>query len=263
MSDEDIARDAVVGTSLWVLPGLDGTTRLLTDFLDTARAAGFAQAQAVAYPPDRPLDYDALEALARTALPRSEPFVLLGESFSGPIALSIAADPPPNLRALVLSTTFARAPVPWLGPCAPWLAPLTAIAPVRALPTSALSFALLGRWRTPALERALRTALRTVAPAALRARARATLRVDRSESLARIAVPTLVLHANHDRLLRATASRQLHDGIADATLVRIDGPHLLLQTRGAVCAERIARFVRQVVAGIGAGDRSDISVSDG
>ena len=98
-------------TALVVLPGLDGTAQLLTGFADAARAAGFARVEAVAYPTDRTLGYRDLETLARDALPRDEAFVLLGESFSGPVAIAIAADPPPNLRGLVLSTTFARAPV--------------------------------------------------------------------------------------------------------------------------------------------------------
>ena len=89
-----------------VLPGLDGTTVLLAPFLAALQGRG-VPASAVGYPGDRPLDYDALEPLVRAQLPRT-PFVLLGESFSGPLAIRIAADPPPGLRGLVLSTTFAR-----------------------------------------------------------------------------------------------------------------------------------------------------------
>ncbi len=92
--------------ALRILPGLDGTTRMLDGFVAQAHAAGFDDAAAIGYPHDRVLDADGLEAFAREQLPGDRPFVLLGESFSGPIALRIAADPPPMLRALVLSTTF-------------------------------------------------------------------------------------------------------------------------------------------------------------
>ena len=230
----------------WVLlPGLDGTTRLLAPFLDAARAAGFA-ADAVAYPPDRTLSYADLEAFARERLPRDTPFVLFGESFSGPVAIAIAADPPPNLRALVLSTTFARAPVPALSP----FAPLARFAPVRALPMAALSLALLGRWSTPTLRRDLRAALDTVAPVVLRARAAAALRIDVSARLPRIAVPTLILRANRDRLLHGGATRRLVDGIAGARELAVDGPHLLLQTRGAYCAGVVADFMAETAPGM-------------
>lgn len=188
-------------TALYILPGLDGTTRMLHDFIAAARPS-FAAVQAIAYPTDTVLGYRELEAHARAALPRDTPFVLLGESFSGPIAISIAADPPPNLIGLVLSTTFARAPVPMLGP----FAALTRFAPTRALPTAVLSAVLLGRWSTPELRQTLRAALDEVAPAVQRSRAAAAMRIDVSDRLAHIAVPTLSLKANHDRLLRAGAS---------------------------------------------------------
>ncbi len=226
-------------TDLYILPGLDGTTRMLDSFVAAARAVDFGDVHAIGYPPDQPLGYAELETFARTALPRQAPFVLLGESFSGPVAISIAADPPPNLVGLVLSTTFARAPVPLLAP----FAALTRFAPTRAVPTALLSAVLLGRWSTPELRRTLRAALHEVAPAVQRTRAAAAMRVDVSDRLARIAVPTLTLKANHDRLLRAGAGRQLLAGIANARQVALDGPHLLLQTRTGPCVEEIANFM--------------------
>ena len=231
-------------TDLYILPGLDGTTRMLDTFIAAARLAGFGGVHAIAYPPNQPLGYAELETFVRAALPRHAPFVLLGESFSGPVAISIAADPPPNLVGLVLSTTFARAPVPLLAP----FAPLTRFAPTRALPTAVLSAVLLGRWSTPVLRRTLRAALDEVAPPVQRARAAAAMRIDVSDRLARIAVPTLVLKANHDRLLRAGAGRQLLTGIANARQIALDGPHLLLQTRTDRCVEAVAHFAESLRA---------------
>lgn len=232
-------------TDLYILPGLDGTTRMLDAFVTAVRTAGFGDVHAIGYPPDRPLGYAELEIFARAALPRHAPFVLLGESFSGPVAISIAADPPPNLVGLVLSTTFARAPVPLLAP----FAPLTRFVPTRALPMAVLSAVLLGRWSTPELRRTLRAALDEVAPAVQRARAAAAMRIDVSERLARIAVPTLVLKANHDRLLRTGAGRQLLAVIPNVRQVALDGPHLLLQTRTDHCVEAVARFAESIDAG--------------
>lgn len=229
-------------TGLCILPGLDGTTRMLHGFITAVRPS-FASVDAVAYPTNVTLGYRELETIARDSLPQRSPFVLLGESFSGPIAISIAADPPPNLIGLVLSTTFARAPVPLLAP----FAALTRLAPVRTLPAAVLSAVLLGRWSTPELRRELRKALGGVAPDVLRARAAAAMRIDVSDRLVRITVPTLSLTSNHDRLLRAGAGRQLIDTIADIRPVALDGPHLLLQTRSDRCAGEIARFAAMLV----------------
>lgn len=225
--------------ALRILPGLDGTTRMLDGFIAQARAAGFDDAAAIGYPHDRVLDADGLEAFARGRLPDDKPFLLLGESFSGPIALRIAADPPPGLRALVLSTTFATTPVPLLSP----FAPLTRIAPVLA-PMPLLSWLLLGRWRTPSLDTALRQALDEVVPTVLRSRAALALRIDARDALPRIRVPTLYLRATHDRLMHPSAGEAILRRIADVGLQTFDGPHLLLQTRGEACAKAIAAFAR-------------------
>ena len=121
-------------TALVVLPGLDGTARMLSVFADAARPH-FSSVQVIAYPRHKPLGYRALEELVRAQLPTEGAFVLLGESFSGPIAMSIAGNPPAGLVGLVLSTTFSKAPIPLLTP----LASFAAIAPVRRLPTALLS----------------------------------------------------------------------------------------------------------------------------
>jgi pimeloyl-[acyl-carrier protein] methyl ester esterase len=222
---------------LIVLPGLDGTARLLAPFLDAVKP-NFASASAIVYPHDTPMDYAALEVFARERLPNDAPFVLLGESFSGPIAIAIAADPPPNLVGFVLSTTFARAPVPLVSS----FAPLTRFAPVRSLPVAALSLVLLGRWSTPALRRNLRAALDDVAPDVLRARAACAMRANVAAKLVHINVPTLCLRARSDRLLRPRAGRELLAGIRDTRECLLDGPHLLLQTRTEACARIVVAF---------------------
>jgi pimeloyl-[acyl-carrier protein] methyl ester esterase len=62
----------------------------------------------VAYPVDRPLGYVELEGLVRAALPTGRPYVMLGESFSGPIAIRVAADAPAGMVGVVLCVTFAK-----------------------------------------------------------------------------------------------------------------------------------------------------------
>ncbi len=223
--------------SLILLPGLDGTTRLLDTFIDAVRPS-FASVDAIAYPHDIQMDYAALETYARARLPKGSPFVLLGESFSGPVAIAIAADPPTNLVGLVLSTTFARAPVAWLS----IFAPLTRFAPVRTLPTILLSMILLGRWHTPELRSELRDALHDVSPVVLRARAASAMRADVVARLAHIAVPTLCLRARQDRLLRPRTVQRLAADIPGARESVLDGPHLLLQTRTTQAADIIVRF---------------------
>jgi pimeloyl-ACP methyl ester carboxylesterase len=237
-----------------VLPGLDGTTALLQEFCESL-AAVTVVARAVAYPPDQAFGYEQLEPLVRAQLP-SEPFVLVGESFSGPLAIRIAADPPPNLLGLVLSTTFARAPLPGLSA----FAPLARFAPARP-PMLLLSWLLLGPWATPRLHSQLSSALGAVRSSVLRARAVATLRVDVSKLLPSVRLPVLQLIASSDRLLAGDAASVLASGLTHCRTVTVPGPHLLLQTATRECAREVAEFALGLCPNISL-KRTDQSLRD-
>ena len=225
-----------------ILPGLDGTGELLEGFCSALASHGI-RARALAYPTDRPLGYLELEAFVRTQLPDSATFVLVGESFSGPVAIRIASDPPAGLRGLVLSTTFARSPVFGLSR----LAALVRFAPARP-PMTLLSWILLGRWATPGLQAALAEALDRVRPDVIRARAAAALRIDVSDRVSSVRIPVLQLIALQDRLLAPSAPRALAAMLADCNTVKLPGPHLLLQTATERCAKEVAEFARGFLA---------------
>lgn len=227
---------------LVVLPGLDATGTQHAAFATALQRHGVA-ATVVAYPRDRALGYEALQAWVRQRLPVDSDYVLLGESFSGPIALAIAALPPPRLRGLILSTTFARSPWRALR----HLQALVYWAPVRALPMQALSWLLLGRWSSPTLRTALAAALASVDADVLRTRAAAALQVDVAELGRALHVPVLCLHARHDRLLPARCQRHLSALLpAQATTV-LDGPHLMLQARPEAAAACVSAFMQDAL----------------
>jgi pimeloyl-[acyl-carrier protein] methyl ester esterase len=221
---------------LIVLPGLDGTTTLLGRVCAQLGALGIGVGT-LAYPPDKTLDYSELESLVRSQLP-DHPFVLLGESFSGPLAIRIASDPPRHLVGLILSTTFVRSPFPCLKP----IAGLTRFAPTQ-LPATLLAWWLLGRWATPSLKASLNLAVKSVRPSVLRVRVAAALRVDESRLLPRIRLPALILVASQDRLLPVACSRELAVGLSRNRVVSIEGPHFLLQANVPACSKEIAAFV--------------------
>ena len=221
-----------------ILPGLDGTGRL-HDELATELHSLSIDCRSISYPPDQPLDYGELADLVRSSLPKDRAYVLLGESFSGPVAILVAAPRPEGLAGLVLSTTFAKAPLSFLG----WAARLTRVAPTQ-LPAPFVSWFLLGRWSSRALIKRVQDAISTVRPAVLRARAAAAMRADVSSSLVDISVPALVLRATQDRVLVLAPRTALVDGLRNASQVDLEGPHLLLQAQPRHSAQAIARFVR-------------------
>ncbi len=223
--------------TLVLLPGLDGTGKLFSEFV-RALGAG-VDSRIVTYPKDQPLGYDELESLVLAALPRDRPYVLLGESFSGPIAIRIAAQSPGALTAVILCGTFAKNPFPW----ARWVRPLAAYLPLKSLPRwvrAPLMWGSASPQRAPAhMERAITG----VSPAVIRHRIAALLAVDESSALARVCAPTLVIRASGDRVISRAATRWLLRTLPSAQLAEIDGPHLLLQARPDECAAVVLRFM--------------------
>lgn len=94
---------------LVLLPGMDGTGELLSEF--AAALAGEFEVATERYPTERSLSYSELESFVRAVCPTSGPFVLLAESYSTPLAIKCAASKPENLEGLVLCAGFATSPM--------------------------------------------------------------------------------------------------------------------------------------------------------
>lgn len=228
-------------TTLVVLPGMDGTGLLLDAFV-SALGSGFS-VKIIRYPANEPLTYPALEALARAALPEQGPFFILGESFSGPIAVSLASARPPNLEGLILCCSFVRTPRPALS----WLKPFVRVMPLKGAPMAALSYFLLGGTSSNPLRSMFSEALARVSPGVLRARLRAVLAVDVSAKLAALDLPILYLRATRDRVVPRGASELVSRLHPRTRMAEIDAPHFLLQTEPAEAARAVKNFVNEVM----------------
>ncbi len=228
-------------TLLILLPGLDGTGKRLTAF--TQCLAPGVETQTLAYPVDRCLGYSELEVLVRAALPTSTRYVLMAESFSGPLAIRIAAQPPPGLVGLILCTSFAKNPYPHLA----WAHPLARRLPVKSLPRW-LRAPLL--WGSPSARVAPSRGERASAgvdEAVLGHRLAAVLRVDETAALRRIELPVGIMQADRDRLLPKSATLHLLQHLPGARHWRFDAPHVLLQTRPQECAAAVKDFLARTV----------------
>jgi pimeloyl-ACP methyl ester carboxylesterase len=225
--------------TLVILPGLDGTGLELADFV--AALGPELETIVVTYPNDTPTEYAGHEVIARGKLPVDRPFVLLGESYSGPIAILIAASAPRGLIGLILCCSFARNPRPALS----WLRPFVRLVPTR-IPAAVTGWFLLGRSSTPRLRAALADALAQIAPETLRARLASVMEVDVTAQLAKVRVPVFYLRATRDRTVPPRVSLEVLRSIPDARVVDIDGPHLLLQTAPAIAARQLKSFVKDM-----------------
>jgi len=112
---------------------MDGTGELLTALVD--QLSLLRSAQIISFPANRSLGYDDLIAYVAERTPKGR-FAILGESFSGPIAIEIAATES-RVAGLILASSFARHPIPSL------FAPLANVLDLRWVPTKLVEAALL------------------------------------------------------------------------------------------------------------------------
>jgi len=223
--------------TLVLLPGMDGTGELFSRF---AQALGTdIDTRVLRYPVDRPWGYAELSAFVREALPADRPYVLLAESFSGPIGIQIAAQAPPRLQGLVLCCTFASNPRPAMRPFG-GLLPTLPLAAMRATP---LGRVLMGRDFEPALNADLAAAMRQLPSAVMRARLKAVLDVDVTADLCSIAAPVLYLRAREDLVVPRSAGERIAKIKPDVEMAELPGPHFLLQTRPVEAAAVVKRFM--------------------
>jgi pimeloyl-ACP methyl ester carboxylesterase len=228
---------------------MDGTGKLFSEF--SACLPSGTEPVVISYPPEQPMGYAELEAFTRAKLP-SRPFVLLGESFSGPLAVALAAADPAMVRALVLVGSFVRAPIR-----APrWLQPVLAALPVRWIPPGLVAAFAFGRWSSRRLRSLLSESMSAVPPATWRARLRAVLSVDAGEKLRSVRVPVLYLRGAADRMVPRSAGLLIRELLPSARLVELDGPHFLLQAKPVESAAQVAAFIRE--AGLAQSMRFDI-----
>mgnify|MGYP001267677115 CR=1 FL=1 len=224
--------------SLVLLPGLDGTGLLFGPLLGALPSA--VSPIVVSYPADKLLCYSELLPLVLGALPTDRPFVLLGESFSGPLAVMAAAARPAGLVGVVLCASFIRNPHPYV----PSVLAAAVRSPVlRLLPQFSQVKALLAGYSSPSLRSLTREALARVAPAVLAGRIREVLRVNVAQQLRACTVPILYVRARSDFVVPAwniTAIRKVCPGLQ---VVSLPGPHMVLQASAKAAAVALTHFL--------------------
>ncbi len=226
-----------------LLPGIDGSGRLFGPLL-AAGPRGLAP-EIVSFPPDAPLGYDALLDRVRAALPRGR-FLLVAESFSGPLAIRLAAERPRGLAGLVLAATFLHRPLH------PLLHPIRGLVGARlfgvAMPAALVRHFMAGPDAPDALVREVQAAVGATTPEVMALRAMEALRTDVRAELGRVEVPILVLSPSRDRLIRADVGDEILGLRPDADVVQLDAPHMILQRAPHACLANVEELAARVAA---------------
>lgn len=216
-----------------LLPGLDGTAKLFDQFLAAAPAE--FRVRSLPLPNDRPRSYRELADWVLTQLPL-EPFALVAESFSGPLAL-LVADRCPRVTAMVLCASFVRAPLPEI------LGRLPAFIWSRPPPAVLVRFFLTGGDRV--LGDTVSNAVASVSGDVIAARIAAALSVDVTSELERFTRPLLFLRAERDRVVPARSADLIRALKPSVSFVDLPAPHLLLQARPRDAWSHIKSFLEK------------------
>ena len=226
---------------LVLLPGMDGTGKLFRRFIDSLPSG--ITATAVSYPSQQPLDWDELRELVLGQIPE-EPFALVAESFSGPIAYAIAAKPPPNLRALVLCASFVSNPrSPFLNLLRPLLAPVVFR---QHLPAFVARRIMVDAEADDELVRELQTIGPKVSPRVWNFRAKLILNLRQPSLSAGRDLPILYLQASHDRLVPPRCAEEIQQLSPQTKVEVISSGHLILQNKPQAAAATICKFLNAI-----------------
>lgn len=220
---------------LVLIPGLDGTGEFFKPLLDVY---GRDTAQLIPLPQEGPQDYAALTEYVAQRLPVDGDYVLLGESFGGPIVANLALRGQRRMKGAVFVASFLSSPAWWATTLGLAL-PLKMTAPT-ALGRMIMRSLLAGREATDRTMDWVQSVICGVPADIIKARIR-TIRSMRPLS-GRTDLPALYIRATQDRLISAAKFSDFAAHFTDIKLFKIEGPHLILPSR----AEDCVRTIRQM-----------------
>ncbi len=221
---------------LVLLPGFDGGGTFFAPLLKALEAQ--AQAEVLTYP-ERPLGYETLAEALLPRLPEDGDYVLLGESFGGPLSILLAAKAKAKPKGLILAASFARSPFPMMGFLLPTMRP-TLLDPPGGLIAS-----LLLRADDRELAMRIHAAIKALPPEVVMARAKAVLDCNVEKTLATLDMPILYIQGVQDKLVSASVGQRMKLTSPHLTIARVQTPHFVLHYDiDATLREHILPFLK-------------------
>jgi len=227
--------------SLVLLPGLDGTGDLFEPLINCLPIR--INPIVVSYPKYRPCGYKDLKPIVIEALPRNTDFVILGESFSGPLAIMTAGERPPGLKGVILCASFIKKPFRWVPS---WTSRLSISPLYRLWPVTIQLRAVLGRRKEKELADMALKAVRSVAPAVISERVKTILSVNVEAELKKCDVPLLYLAGAKDRLIKTHNIESITKVKKDVQISIIDTRHFILQMEPEWATKEIIAFLEKM-----------------
>lgn len=224
---------------LILLPAFDGTGLMFGPFIRELKTR--FEAWAVSYPQSGPQDYHSLARYVLRQIPPNEPYLLLGESFAGPLVYEIAIADPVNCKAAVFVATYLTNPSPLF------------LKVLSALPASLISRFVSNRFivrllslsgRTPAgIAKAIAANFATVEPDVIKQRLKTIGGLPENPQFP-VKVPAFYVQATKDRLVPARKLTDFQSLCPELEVRRVEGGHFILQENPAACAAAISSLLQ-------------------
>jgi len=223
-----------------LMPGLDGTGLSFKPFIDVLPMD--MEPLVISYPSNRKLNYGELGEFVMEQLPEHEEYILVGESFSGPVAYQLALRHPQNLKAVVFVASFlSNSRKLTLG--------LLRFLPVdlllsESIPKFITKPLLLGTGAGERLINLLKQSLEIVPANVLLFRLGeiANLHIKHQHCNTR----AIYIQATNDRLVPPKCVAAFKEVMENMRIFQVNDPHFILQANPAACAEIIADEVRLI-----------------
>ena len=228
-----------------LLPGIDGTGQMFGPLIEQLEQQSMPfSIKVISYPTQEVLSYAELTEHVVKQISTEQPFIIIAESFSGPLALMVSQRVNQNLKALLLCCSFVTNPRPWLSKLAGLVLHdrLLSIPPTRF---SAKLFVTGFDISDEMLDKAF-SLHKMVAPKVFRHRLYEVFKVDQRDTLRDSKIPILLLYAKHDRVVLKYSRKQMQTIRPDLPCIVIDGPHYLLQLRPKQCVQALLTFLETI-----------------
>lgn len=223
-------------TGLILLPGMHGTSSLFKPFTDKAKR--YFSISQYDYPQNGPQGYEYLsKKVADFILKTPGKQWIIGESFSGPMALMMAIEMPQKFHGVILSGTFSSNPSFILN-----LIPNAVAAEfILSVSKPIASYFSLGFQSGNDLKKFFSETIGNVPLSTLAERLMSVKYVNIEEELIKIKVPILSMIAKYDKMVGQSGRKKLKE-LANYKEVELNSNHLILQEKPDEALEFILNF---------------------
>lgn len=224
-----------------LLPGLDGTGILFKPLTDAL--SGNIDTLVISYPIDRNLNYRELVEFVMGQLPNEE-FILVGESFSGPIANQIALLKPENLKSVIFVASFLENPQRYLLNLSKLLPKKLILA--MPIPDFIVKYFILGSAANEQLIDLYKQTINKRSSSVLSFRLDEISKLSASQEACDL--KAIYIQATNDMLVPDSCVEAFESAYKEIKVFRVKGSHFILQTNPLACAEIIENEMRLITS---------------